>query len=53
MDNEVFSEQYELSPDQGAKFFVSPLSGPARDFYFQNTRSRMPFKELVHIMVEK
>lgn len=41
-DYEVSCEQYELSPDQRAKFFVSY-------FYLKNTRSGMPFKELVCI----
>lgn len=46
-DYEVCAHQFELSSEQKTKFFVNVFSGPARDFFFENTHPHMHYEELV------
>ena len=47
------ARQLRLTDEQKRNLFVNIFSGPARDFYFDNTREEMGYRQLVRVMIDE
>ena len=52
-DYEACTHQFELSTEQKTKIFVNVFSGPAREFFFENTHPHMRYEELVKVVLDE